>query len=217
MQHALHVPVQAVQTLPSEHIAAGRCEAAKICFAHGDSSFGDYLAASAETGPAAVERLIALSLTAKKWFIEVDEFDENERLLLNFGHSFGHALESCTDYLIAHGVAVGVGCLSAIAFSAADHPGLGELPRVAALRADLGRTLAEIDDLQSALDQVNRVDFFHYWQSDKKHNPAEYRPILLDNRGFLFRGTLPRDAATDDRIWMAFEAVRNDLAQTLAL
>ena len=67
------VPVTAVETLPPEHIAAGRCEAAKICFARGDECFDEYLA----LGEKNVERMIELSLGAKKWFIEVDEFDQN--------------------------------------------------------------------------------------------------------------------------------------------
>ena len=205
------VPVAAVKTLPAEHIAAGRCEAAKICFARGDQCFDDYLAIVAANG-AAVEPMIELSLGAKKWFIEVDEFDQNERLLLNFGHSFGHALESCTSYGVTHGVAVGVGCLAAMAFSQHVHPGLGDHPRVRALSSDLLTTLDALPGLGERLSEVGREDFFRYWQSDKKHNPGEYKPILLDERAQLERSALPRDAASDQAIWEAFEAARGLVA-----
>ena len=202
------VPVKAVETLPPEHIAAGRCEAAKICFARGVECFDDYTALA----DGDVERMIELSLGAKKWFIEVDEFDQNERLLLNFGHSFGHALESCTSYGVTHGVAVGVGCLAAVAFSAKEHPGLEKHPRVQALSSDLLAILGELDELGERLGEVRRDDFFRYWQSDKKHNPSEYKPILLDSDAQLERATLPRDAASDDAIWQAFEAARGLVA-----
>ena len=198
------VPIKAVETLPPEHIAAGRCEAAKICFARGDECFARYVA----LGDTDVEPMIELSLGAKKWFIEVDEFDQNERLLLNFGHSFGHALESCTGYGVTHGVAVGVGCLAAVEFSARRHPGLSEHPRVVALSGDLLTILGELPKLGERLGEVERDDFFRYWQSDKKHTPREYKPILLDEAAHLERATLPRDAASDDAIWQAFGAAR---------
>jgi 3-dehydroquinate synthase len=198
------VPVAAVETLPPEHLAAGRCEAAKICFARGNECFDQYVA----LGDSNIEIMIELSLGAKKWFIEVDEFDQNERLLLNFGHSFGHALESCTGYGVSHGVAVGVGCLAAVEFSAKLHPGLAEHPRVEALSSDLLMVLGELPALGDRLIEVGRDDFFRYWQSDKKHNPSEYKPILIDEAAHLERATLPRDAASDEAIWHAFEAAR---------
>jgi 3-dehydroquinate synthase len=202
------VPVRAVETLPAEHIAAGRCEAAKICFARGDECFDEYVGLDRND----FERMIELSLGAKKWFIEVDEFDQNERLLLNFGHSFGHALESCTSYGVTHGVAVGIGCLAAVDFSARNHPGLEKHPRVQALSSDLLSVLGALPELGQHLGEVRRDDFFHYWQSDKKHNPREYKPILLNERAHLERATLPRDEASDDAIWQAFEAARGLVA-----
>lgn len=49
------------------------------------------------------------SLDIKKRVIELDEFDRGERQKFNYGHTFGHALESATDYAISHGQAVTVG------------------------------------------------------------------------------------------------------------
>ena len=56
------------------------------------------------------------TLAVKKWFIETDEFDQAERRLLNFGHTWGHALESATSFGISHGLAVAIGMLAAIRF-----------------------------------------------------------------------------------------------------
>ena len=206
---AIMVPVEALATLPVEHVAAGRCEAAKICFARSDEMFDRYRALA--TGDAA--EMIALSLAAKKYFVETDEFDQNERLLLNFGHSFGHALESCTDYRVIHGVAVGVGCLSAVALSAAQAPAVAVAKRVRELVDDLTATLSSVDGLDAALGKIERDAFFHFWQSDKKHQPAAYRPILVDPNGFLYRATLARDAASDEAIWGGFVAARDQLAE----
>ena len=49
------------------------------------------------------------SLQIKKGVIEIDEFDKGERNKFNYGHTFGHALETITDYGIKHGQAVTVG------------------------------------------------------------------------------------------------------------
>lgn len=53
--------------------------------------------------------LIARSLQIKKAYVEVDEFDRKERQIFNYGHSFGHAIESVTDYRVPHGIAVAYG------------------------------------------------------------------------------------------------------------
>ena len=56
-----------------------------------------------------LSRIIARSLEIKKGFIEKDEFDQNIRQVFNYGHSFGHAIESLTHYRIPHGIAVSFG------------------------------------------------------------------------------------------------------------
>ena len=53
--------------------------------------------------------MIIKSLEIKKSYIEIDEFDQNERQVFNYGHSFGHAIESLTNYRIPHGIAVSIG------------------------------------------------------------------------------------------------------------
>tara|TARA_B100001250_G_scaffold407167_1_gene427484 strand:+ start:1235 stop:2281 length:1047 start_codon:yes stop_codon:yes gene_type:complete len=52
-------------------------------------------------------KIIYKSLKIKKKYIEKDEFDKNIRLKLNYGHTFGHALENLS--VIPHGIAVAHG------------------------------------------------------------------------------------------------------------
>ena len=56
-----------------------------------------------------LKRIIFKTILIKKKFIEKDEFDTEFRLLLNYGHTFGHAIESVTNYSIPHGIAVAHG------------------------------------------------------------------------------------------------------------
>jgi len=56
-----------------------------------------------------MEKFIYQSLLMKKKLIEIDEFDIGPRNVMNYGHSFGHAIESATNYAIPHGIAVTMG------------------------------------------------------------------------------------------------------------
>ena len=58
---------------------------------------------------AALPELIRESLSVKKTVIEEDEYELDRRRILNYGHTFGHALESLTGHAIAHGSAVAWG------------------------------------------------------------------------------------------------------------
>ena len=53
--------------------------------------------------------LIRESLDVKKLVIEEDEYEKDLRRILNYGHTFGHALEAVTDHEVPHGVAVAWG------------------------------------------------------------------------------------------------------------
>ena len=52
---------------------------------------------------------IRKSLEIKKEFIELDEFDLGRRRIFNYGHSFGHAIEIATKFVVPHGIAVTMG------------------------------------------------------------------------------------------------------------
>lgn len=60
---------------------------------------------------------IKKALHFKKQVIEKDEFDKDFRNIMNFGHTFGHALESVSEYAIPHGQGVSIGMLIAIQIS----------------------------------------------------------------------------------------------------
>ena len=55
--------------------------------------------------PKILKSLILKSLNIKKKFIQEDEFDNGKRKILNFGHTFAHAIEAYTNYKIPHGIA----------------------------------------------------------------------------------------------------------------
>lgn len=59
-----------------------------------------------------IEDLTARSIEIKSGVVERDERESGERMLLNFGHTLGHAIEKCCNFTgYAHGEAVGIGML----------------------------------------------------------------------------------------------------------
>jgi 3-dehydroquinate synthase len=68
-----------------------------------------------------LEILIRNSLQIKKSYIEIDEFDNDIRNELNFGHLFGHALETYFEYKLPHGVCVIFGIVASLYISSIDN------------------------------------------------------------------------------------------------
>ena len=54
-------------------------------------------------------QIITRCVTIKSQVVAEDEFDNGSRLLLNYGHTIGHAIEQCSGFEISHGSAVAIG------------------------------------------------------------------------------------------------------------
>ena len=100
-----------VKTLPKLDFKSGMGEMLHFYLVSGEEDFSFYQQyyEKAFTDQNALLKLVKRNLEIKKGFIERDEFDRGERQLLNYGHSFGHAIESLTNYTIPHGIAVSYG------------------------------------------------------------------------------------------------------------
>ncbi|MCB1538455.1 MAG: 3-dehydroquinate synthase [Rhodospirillales bacterium] len=114
-------------TLPAREMRAGYAEIVKYGFL-GDPAFFDWLEAHGEDVLArnedALVHAIATSCRAKAAIVAADEREGGVRALLNFGHTFAHALEAACgfDDRLAHGEAVAVGM--ALAFDVSRRMGL---------------------------------------------------------------------------------------------
>ena len=61
------------------------------------------------SSPGLLKEYIIESLNIKKKVVEIDEYDRNERNVFNYGHTFGHAIETVSQYNVSHGQAVTMG------------------------------------------------------------------------------------------------------------
>lgn len=103
-----------LSTLPADVFADGAAEAIKTGVLSDESLFSLFEDGTLTTAPADV---IARCVAYKAGVVERDEKEQNERRLLNLGHTVGHAIEKCSGYSIPHGHAVAAG-LAIIARSA---------------------------------------------------------------------------------------------------
>ena len=125
-----------LSTLPADVFADGAAEAMKTGVLSDESLFSLFETGHLETAPAEV---IARCVAYKAGVVERDEKEQNERRLLNLGHTIGHAIEKCSSYTIPHGHAVAAGL--AIIARAAERLGWTQEPiaeRIAACLAKNG-------------------------------------------------------------------------------
>lgn len=107
-----------LSTLEWRDLSSGVCEALKLAMIDGAHAVKKMTAAlDCELKPSNLVPVIQQALEIKKTFIEEDEFDKGRRNLLNYGHTFGHAFESASNYAIPHGIAVGLGMDAATFFA----------------------------------------------------------------------------------------------------
>lgn len=111
-----------LKTLPARELRAGLAEVVKYG-AIADAGFFAWIEANAEAllagDTAALAQAIAVSCRHKAGIVARDETEQGERMLLNFGHTFGHAIETAQGYGgLLHGEAVAVGMVLAADLSA---------------------------------------------------------------------------------------------------
>jgi 3-dehydroquinate synthase len=208
------IDVEFCKTLALSEQVAGLCEAVKICYAAKNESFEQYISNFSNLSmPLSSEKLlelVELSLMTKKFFIEEDEFDQGPRLLLNFGHTFGHAIEAATNFSITHGVAVGMGMLAEIRMGMLLSK-RGSLPeRAIHLNAYIRRLFKTIPDMVSTVRNLDGALALEAFKSDKKHIKQSYFIIALNEQGFLERVSLPVTDDINQTILELFEWVKKD-------
>ena len=198
------------ETLPKDQFASGLIEAAKICFCRGEEAFETHMAAGpcTTTSTAALEAVIVNSLQAKKYFIEIDEFDKKERLLLNFGHTFGHAIEGASHYAIPHGIAVGVGILCSLAFQRERGISFATDGRVALLERHLHQMVTSLPGIREHLAALLLDDVMQRFASDKKHTGHQFTLILAASDGSVVLEQIEKSELTSRAVRHAIESVR---------
>jgi len=126
------------------------------------------------------------SLMIKISVIENDEFDRGERNKFNYGHTFGHAIESVTDYAIKHGQAVTIGM--DLANYVSMKMGFMKPEIFHNFHAKLSINFPEYD-----WKGINLNRYCDLLSKDKKNIGSSVGCILAKDSGVLFKQQLPLD------------------------
>jgi 3-dehydroquinate synthase len=193
---AFHQPLAVVadtaslETLPAREYAAGLAEVAKYG-AIFDEEFLAWLETNVdklrERDPACLALAIRRSCEIKAEIVARDERETGVRALLNFGHTFGHAIESASGYgQVLHGEAVAAGMALAARLSA----------RQGRIReADAERLVALLErlGLNVAAPRFDPDVWLRFMGRDKKNEAGRITLILLDalGRGAIVKDTQP--------------------------
>ena len=196
---AFHQPIAVLidpavlETLPPREIRGGLAECIKHDIIRDAEGFGrletDIMRALwGDVGY--LSELVVHNVAIKARGVEADPFERGERAHLNFGHTFGHAIETVSHYSYSHGECVGLGMVAA-ARMAAD---LGMLDRMSVERIVRVIKLAQLPVSGLKLGTKDMVDAMMF---DKKVKAGKLRFVLPDRIGHVvIRDDVPVEAVT---------------------
>lgn len=184
----IFIDTEVLGSLEETEVKSGVGEMLKVHGIDGPDSFAeiadDYSAMMSDHK--VMEKYVFRSLDIKKQLIEIDEFDQGVRNIMNYGHSFGHAIESATDFGVPHGVAVTMGL---------------DMAGYVAWKLDVGTSTA-YKERKSVLQQnykgYETIDipldrFFSAIGKDKKNTDGKLKLILPDKSTKIFAGLYDND------------------------
>ena len=189
---AFHQPVavlidpDTLLTLPDQFIIDGMGEVIKYgCIK--DAAFFAFL--EQENALQHLEEVIETCVSIKRDVVSRDEREAGERMLLNFGHTLGHAIEKLRDFKgITHGMAVAVGMV--MMTRAGEKQGVTEAGTTARVEALCKKYLLPVKESFSAEELAKAA------QSDKKTAGGGISLVLLHTIGDSFTKKLPLDEMT---------------------
>lgn len=177
----IFIDLDFINTLSDEYFNSGLGEIIKVHLMAGNREFSmlrNFLSSKNIKDLKLLREIIQSSLNIKRSYFEDDEFDFGRRNLLNYGHTFGHALESASNFSISHGEAVMMG----IGFA-----NLVSLNRKILGKEEYMRMKNLLDNHYPSvkLSSISPDSIIDYMKKDKKHVGRNLCMILLKKIGNL--------------------------------
>lgn len=184
------IDTETLYTLPRREWHSGLAEVFKHALIRDEVFFAwieDEIERIIARDPGIVRDLVYRAASIKATVVEIDEKEQNIRAILNFGHTFGHALETTAGYgYFTHGEAVSMGMRAALYLSRRYHR------KVEHIRAD--HVLRRIP-IPPIPDSVSRESLMEAMKSDKKIDGGTLRFVLLKEIGeaYVSERVTPQD------------------------
>jgi 3-dehydroquinate synthase len=201
---AFHQPIavfadpQTLATLPKDQLQSGLAECIKHDLIRDGEAFArldGMIEPALKLDMAALTDLIAHNVAIKARVVEADPFEKGDRAHLNFGHTFGHAIESVSKFSYSHGQSIALG-MCAAAYTSQKLGYAVDRERIVATIQKAGLPTNGL--------QLDPKRIFETMQFDKKVKSGKIRLVLLESIG---RATL-RDDIPPALILEALESLR---------
>jgi len=194
------IDVDLLKTLKEVEILSGMGEMLKVHAINSPESFNLIAQKYNEVihNPLIMEEFIYSSLSMKKVLIEIDEFDIGPRNVMNYGHSFGHAIESSTNFSIPHGIAVTIGMdIANFVAAAIGVSTMNNFKRMHTVLDENCKTFRHINiDVDLLLKALSK---------DKKNSLTKLRLILPGLDGSIFIGLYDNNKNLRNTLYRYFE------------
>ncbi len=184
----IHLVHAFLDTLDERDVRSGVGEMLKVHIISGPTSF-DAIAADYEAlfkEPTVMIRYVRRAMEIKQSYIERDEFDTGLRNIFNYGHTFGHAIESATGFAIPHGIAISIGM--DMANWLAWKLGIGREAHYSRMHRVLAANYQNFAETEIPLGP-----FVSAISKDKKNVGSDVTLILPDKDAKVFRDSYPND------------------------
>ena len=178
--HQVVCDLGALQSLPARELSAGLAEIIKYG-PIADEAFLDWLELHLDRllakDPASLATAVKRSCEIKAWVVGQDEKESGLRAILNFGHTFGHAIESGLGFGVwLHGEAVGCGMVMACELSME----LGLIDRATVSRM---RDLIQRAGLPVQAPDLGLETYIEHMGHDKKTVGGEIQFVVIEKLG----------------------------------
>jgi 3-dehydroquinate synthase len=177
---AVVTDIAVLRTLPKRELASGLFEVVKYAAIRSERLLGyleKRLPEILSCHPISLEHIVFESCRIKAEVVSNDETEAEQRMILNYGHTVGHALEAATHYRrFTHGEAVAWGMLAALQFGR----------ELGMLNSRDGERVARLIHSVQKLPGLSGISLQALWTAlshDKKFEAARVRMILLSSLG----------------------------------
>ncbi len=184
-----------LKTLDGRQFASGFAEIMKSALIKNSEFYVwliDHIVEITDRDPDTLSEMLYRSNEIKKAVVEADPYEKGDRMLLNFGHTIGHAIEKHLNFAMTHGECVALGCIAAAYISyQRKYLSWEEYYEVRDMFVPFG--------LPISLESIDAEAVLTLTKSDKKMQNGALRFILLHSIGDAYVDT----AVTDEELLAA--------------
>lgn len=175
----VYINSKTLETLPPREFSAGMGEVIKYGYII-DKAYLEMLEEKKNEIKAldteAIHKVIYGACESKAYVVSKDEKENGLRAILNFGHTFGHAVESLSDFKLIHGECVAIGMMSALYLS--EKMGMIENKEL-----ERAKKLLEFFDLPTSVKGFDKNEILDKMLLDKKTKNNVINLVLLEEIG----------------------------------